>query len=99
MRDSFKEKKDLLKRVKILSIPYIEVLESIVSFHEIESVIEHGELPRGYLVTSVHYNYPTQTFNFLIIHESFDIVEAGAVIPHYDDVLKVQLYKVDPLDK
>jgi len=89
------DENDLLSRMEILSIPYGEVLESIVSLHKIESIVGRKGLPQGYLVKNVQYNYSRQTFDFLIVHESFGIVMPGAVIPQYDDVLITQLYKVE----
>lgn len=93
--DTTKEAKDLLSRRKILSIPSNEVLQSIYSLHEIENIICHKELPEEYIVKGVWHNYVQDTFDFMIIHPSFDVVLEGTTPPSIDDLnLSVQQYKV-----
>lgn len=93
--DSTENLKDLHARRKILSVSDNEVLQSIYSLHDIENIILHKELPEGYIIKGVWYDHASGSFDFIIIHPSFDIVLEGAVPPHVDDLnLIVKQYNV-----
>ena len=95
--DTTEEDKDLHKRRKILSIPFDEVLDNLYALRKIENVVQHKELPPGYIIKCVQHNFEQQTFDFLIIHPSFDIVSEGAVAPQMDDMyLVINSYEVKP---
>jgi|LGVE01.1.fsa_nt_gb hypothetical protein len=95
--DNTEEDKDLHKRRKILSIPFDEVLGNLYALRSVENVIQHKELPPGYIIKCVQHNFERQTFDFLIIHESFEKVLEGVVAPYIDDMyVTVKSYEVKP---
>lgn len=97
-----KERKIDLSRCKLLRIPYSAVLDSIKPLHRgpdgIIHVVEPLDLPSNVVVKEVVENYKYQAFDFLIIHEDFDIVEEGACIPRIDMTLCAKRYEVVEVD-
>ena len=84
--DTTKEQKIDLRRCKLLRIPYRVVLDSIKPLHRgsdgIIHVVEPFGLPSGTIVKKVVENYEYQAFDFLLVHEDFDMVEEGACGRH-----------------
>ena len=84
--DTTKEQKIDLRRCKLLRIPYRVVLDSIKPIHRgpdgIIHVVEPFGLPSGTIVKKVVENYEYQAFDFLLVHEDFDMVEEGACGRH-----------------
>ncbi len=57
------------------------------------------ELPEEYMLIGVHYDFRTASFNFLICHDSFDVVGAGEQTPSWDDPTLTQTtYKLKKLE-
>lgn len=90
---------ELITRRMILSIPCEEVLRSIQKLGNTHIIKHRKELPIGYIILDVHYNYERRCFDFLIVHESFGIIKGGMRVPRCDDlVLMDKMYKVEPYE-
>lgn len=85
----------------VYSIPYTHVLDSIRELHIVPTdklgeifTIKHSAIPKDVLVRSVEFNNKWQAFDFLLMHEDFEIVEQGACFPRIDNILHSTKYKV-----
>ena len=93
------EIKELLTKRKILSIPYHEILESIMKCCPLHTIKNRKELPEGYMLTGVYYDPMTYSFNFVICHDSFDVISAGEIPPQWDDITLTQTtYRLEQIE-
>ena len=92
---------DLMHRRKIITLSHDEVLQSVMKLNGSIDIIDHSELPEGYIVVSVHYDWQTRSFNFVIVHPSFDVVIPGVKAPYVESVFSMVTthYKVVPVDE
>ena len=73
------------RRVRIVSLAYRDVLEwftcALQGWPEFVRVPRIEGVPSDAKVLGVHHNFYTHRFDFLIKHESFDLVPAGDTPP------------------
>lgn len=75
---------ELKTRYKILSIEYEDVLTYLMELKSYITILDRKELPPRYIISSVYLNHQTRCFNFVVHHESFDVVQLGAEPKRWD---------------
>jgi len=78
-----KKNDEELKRVRVVRIPHWRMLQMLTPPHESTECVslQIVELPEGVYVRSVHNDFLTGCFVFIIQHPSFDVVEDGTQPP------------------
>lgn len=74
------ERDELVKRRKILSVPYEMVLDCLAP-QGVALLRIDIDLPKDYIVLGVNESYMSRTFDFTLAHESFDEVPTGQCAP------------------
>ena len=87
--------KELLRRMKIVSIRYDDVLFSIRHLEKSGDMIIHNQLPEGCIVKAVNMNFLAHCFEFLILHESFPLVVEGCPPPYAEDIQYSTTYRLN----
>ena len=93
------EEKELYKRVKIYRASREAVLDTVQRMCQYRNVVQHQELPEGYIVLGVYYNNQCASFDYTVAHESFPIVADGCMIPmcENDYGFITETYEVKPV--
>ena len=93
------EAKELNRRVKIYRASREAVLDTVQRMCKYRDVVQHQQLPEGYIVLSVQYNYQCNSFDFFVAHESFDVVAEGCKVPYWENAseLMTETYEVKHL--
>ena len=81
------------RRFKILSLDQNDVLDIFFDPQD-PMIIKRIKLPDEYYVDSVHYDYISQSFNFVIGSVNFPSITRGAIFQHCNeeiDLLYIQL--------
>ena len=88
----------LENRVKLFFVSEEDVLRSCLKqFPDHITVIQHRELPKGYEILRVEYDYSRRGFMFMVYHYTFPSVKEGQmpdIWTDYDTVMKA--YTVEP---
>lgn len=83
-------------RVKLLFVTEEEVLRTVLRpFPDVVSKIQHIELPKGYEILRIEYDFMRRGFNFLIFHPTFPEIRTGEPVPYtdLDQILKIYCVK------
>lgn len=88
-----------MRKQKIVSVPEALVLEVVIRFstsgpNYINVCRFDDKIPKDVRVISVHSNYMTGTFDFIIEHESFDEVSDVEMLPRIQTTLTEHVYEV-----
>lgn len=87
--------KELLRRMKTVSIRYDDVLHSIRHLKKSGDILIHDQLPEGCIVKAVNMNFLAHCFEFIVIHESFPMVSDAAIPPYAEDILYSTTYRLN----
>lgn len=86
--------KDTERRVRTVHIPQNQVLDwfdnAVKDWPEWISIPVYEGLPSDCQVHSVHFDFMTRCFVFLVQHDSFDPVPDGYCVPQHTDSMKLK---------
>lgn len=87
------------RRVKLLVIPYSDVLNNLNMVFDGQVVITKKHLPIECEVLSVHNDQQTHAFIFEIYNKEFDVVKPGQEAPIMNGKLVMQAFKLSRIEK
>lgn len=102
-RESIQWRKDLLRRRAIVRIPDVAILNA-VNRRLPSSVMQQSRLhivglPEGCDVIGCWYSHTTREFEFVVLHESFQIVQDGMEPPKLHNICFSELLTPEPAEE
>ena len=93
------EEKELYKRVKIYRASREYIMDTVRALESRVNILQREELPDGYIVLDVQYNYQCGCFDFIVAHESFPRVAEAGEIQFFDEdgMRTVRTYEMIPI--